>query len=70
MPEPRLLGHHRGLALEPICPVFSTLVPAFSQKLLEVRPHSSLGFLTPEEFMGIHSLSEENLAPKKISEVP
>ena len=36
----------------------------------EVRPHSSLGFLTPEEFMGIHSLSEENLAPKKISEVP
>ena len=36
----------------------------------EVRPHSSLGFLTPEEFMGIHSPSEENLAPKKISEVP
>ncbi len=36
----------------------------------EVRPHSSLGFLTPEEFMDIHSPSEENLAPKNISEVP
>lgn len=36
----------------------------------EVRPHSSLGFLTPEEFMGIHSSSEEDLAPKSTSEVP
>ncbi len=36
----------------------------------EVRPHSSLGFLTPEEFMDIPSPSEENLAPKNISEVP
>ena len=36
----------------------------------EVRPHSSLGFLTPEEFMGIHSSSAEDLAPKSTSEVP
>ncbi len=36
----------------------------------EVRPHSSLGFLTPEEVMGIHSSSEEDLAPKSTSEVP
>ena len=36
----------------------------------EVRPHSSLGFLTPEEFMDIHSPSEQDLAPKSTSEVP
>ena len=36
----------------------------------EIRPHSSLGFLTPEEFMGIHSSSAEDLAPKSTSEVP
>jgi hypothetical protein len=29
-----------------------------------------LGFLTPEEFMGIHSRSGEDLAPKSTSEVP
>jgi len=46
------------------------LCSQWSGRIENGHPHSSLGFLTPEEFMGIHSPSEENLAPKKISEVP
>ena len=67
------------LALVAVSPVAVPLVGStgFSDKQkvacggeYDSYAHSSLGFLTPEEFMGIHSSSEENLAPKSTSEVP
>lgn len=36
----------------------------------QVRPHSSLGYLTPEEFATNQPLSEENLGPNISSTVP
>ena len=35
-----------------------------------VRPHSSLGGLTPDEFAGTNPLSEDCLVPTKISRLP
>lgn len=45
-------------------------VEAWRQDYNRVRPHSSLGGLTPEEFAGLNPPSEESIAPKINSRLP